>query len=397
MPITPDLPFPKSAGDAIRSKDWNDLVVESQRLDNAKVNRSGDTISGNLSVGGSLAVKTNTPKAPLHVEGAALISDGGGFAVPNNHMQSGSLTIGSVTKNFGGGTDWNANTAGLLLETLNDTEIAVHDSGTRIASVVRYESATNSLTIGRDMGWNAINRVIVNGRLGVGVENPGFLMDVNNRIRLRQGTDGTAGIFLYQNTPNEDRAFVGMADDNHVGLWGNKGAGWALKTNVTTGNTGIKSNPSSNYALHVNGNSFTNGRAKDNKIQAWVSKNNKVTTSSTSWVDVPNMALTINLPVASNVLILAQICGVQTQMTGQPLDNKRPSYFRILVDNSEVQKTRDEFHNSGWELRGIHMSEIKALNAGTHTIKLQWHTGGASLLTCCWYGDKRQIQVIELS
>src|SRR5215470_15058428 len=68
MPITPDLPFPKSAGDAIRSKDWNDLVVETQRLDTAKVNRSGDTITGPLTIAGALAVGTTTAAASkLHV------------------------------------------------------------------------------------------------------------------------------------------------------------------------------------------------------------------------------------------------------------------------------------------------------------------------------------------
>src|SRR5512141_1757638 len=109
MPITPDLPFPKSAGDAIRSKDWNDLVTETQRLDNAKVNRTGDAISGTLTIAGALGIKTTAPKAPLHVVGPALVSDSDGYAVPNNYMASGSLTIGSVTHGFGGGTNWNAN------------------------------------------------------------------------------------------------------------------------------------------------------------------------------------------------------------------------------------------------------------------------------------------------
>jgi len=67
MPLAPDLPFPKSPGDAIRSKDWNDLVIETQRLDNAKVNRAGDAITGPLTIAGALALGTTTAAAKLHV------------------------------------------------------------------------------------------------------------------------------------------------------------------------------------------------------------------------------------------------------------------------------------------------------------------------------------------
>jgi hypothetical protein len=48
--------------------------------------------------------------------------------------QSGSLTIGDSTLNYGGGDLWNINTAGLLLECTSKTEIAAHDGGTRLAS-----------------------------------------------------------------------------------------------------------------------------------------------------------------------------------------------------------------------------------------------------------------------
>jgi hypothetical protein len=37
VPIIPDPPFPKTQGDNIRSKDWNDVVKEVQRLDTAKL------------------------------------------------------------------------------------------------------------------------------------------------------------------------------------------------------------------------------------------------------------------------------------------------------------------------------------------------------------------------
>jgi len=61
MPFQPQPPFPKSRGDTVRSTDWNDLTLEVQRLDNAKVNRVGDSMSGSLSIAGTLAVGT-TPE-----------------------------------------------------------------------------------------------------------------------------------------------------------------------------------------------------------------------------------------------------------------------------------------------------------------------------------------------
>ena len=46
-------------------------------------------------------------------------------------MQSGSLTIGGTNANYGGGNNWTTNTAGLMMECQDNTEIAVHDSGHR--------------------------------------------------------------------------------------------------------------------------------------------------------------------------------------------------------------------------------------------------------------------------
>ena len=88
MPLTPDLPVPKSAGDAIRPKDWNDLVTETQRLDNAKVNRAGDAISGPLTIAGALGIGTTTPGAKLDVAGDLRINNSRLYlrgAGDNNH------------------------------------------------------------------------------------------------------------------------------------------------------------------------------------------------------------------------------------------------------------------------------------------------------------------------
>jgi hypothetical protein len=57
-------------------------------------------------------------------------------------------------------------------------------------------------------------------------------------MRVREGTS-TAGIWFYQTTPAADRAFVGMYDDDTLGLYGSTGAGWGLLMDTTTGNVGI--------------------------------------------------------------------------------------------------------------------------------------------------------------
>jgi len=56
MPFTLDPPFPKSRNDTVRSKDTNDIVGEVIRLDGAKVDRAGDTLSGPLTISGTLGV-----------------------------------------------------------------------------------------------------------------------------------------------------------------------------------------------------------------------------------------------------------------------------------------------------------------------------------------------------
>jgi hypothetical protein len=81
------------------------------------------------------------------------------------------------------------------------------------------------------------------GNVGIGIQNPGFRLDVADRVRVRQGQTGTAGMWLFQNGPMADQAFVGMRDDSTVGLWGNTGAGWGLV--METGTPRVKIGPQS--------------------------------------------------------------------------------------------------------------------------------------------------------
>ena len=70
-------------------------------------------------------------------------------------------------------------------------------------------------------------------QLSVGQPGDGGGLDVPRRMRVRQGADDSAGIWLWQNdTPQA--AFVGMSDSSHVGLWG-LGVGWGLTMDVASG------------------------------------------------------------------------------------------------------------------------------------------------------------------
>lgn len=394
MPITPDLPFPKSAGDSIRSKDWNDLVNETRRLDNAKVDRAGDAITGPLSVAGALAIgkASSAATAKLDVVGDLRINDSNlllrGGSDPNHGLGwFGSPSKLFATVNVDGPVLW-GNAGGALGTALSGNQVIA-------------------------LSWDNTARV------AIGVPAAGFKVDIGDRIRLRQGPAGDAGMWLYQTTPAEDRAFVGMAGDDMVGFWGNKGIGWGMQMDVTLGTFGVRRVPSPTVGmwinagaagtaaaltygliitgatttpLYVQGNATVTGRARDGKVRSNIATTNQISTTSTSYVDMPNMSMTITSPdIGAYFQVLVLINGVQAQGS-----NTVGAYFRLLVDGGDQDHTRHEFNHAGWELRGISLGRVVFLNAGSHTISVQWAVTTPATLTCCWYNDLRQIMVVEL-
>jgi hypothetical protein len=69
--------------------------------------------------------------------------------------------------------------------------------------------------------------------ISVSAKGEGGGLDVARRMRVRQGGDASAGIWFHQVVPNADRAFVGMASDDHVGFFGT-GGGWGLRMHTTS-------------------------------------------------------------------------------------------------------------------------------------------------------------------
>jgi hypothetical protein len=83
--------------------------------------------------------------------------------------------------------------------------------------------------------------LITSDSVAIGVPNVGAdaIFDVGSRMRVRQGNSASAGIWLSQRAINADAAFVGMASDNQVGFWGNRGIGWGLVMQADNGNVGV--------------------------------------------------------------------------------------------------------------------------------------------------------------
>jgi len=135
---------------------------------------------------------------------------------------SASIGIGTIAKGRGtiAAGSWNDDTDNPFSATTNPTD-RIFQIGNGSSNSVRSNAVT----------------VLRNGNTGIGVLNPGFILDVNGRIRLRSSNSLSAGINLNNDANSDIAAFMGMrSTDNEVGFYGYTGtAGWRLLVNTTTG------------------------------------------------------------------------------------------------------------------------------------------------------------------
>ena len=130
---------------------------------------------------------TGSDVMSLYNNGAVGIQNNG-YAIPNNSMAAGSLTIGNITQNYGGGGSWNTNTAGLMMECADATEIAIHDANTSVHSFMRYTTNGN-FRIGRNMGWGVANLYITGGLICESyITAPSYIL-TNEAVYARNGYD----------------------------------------------------------------------------------------------------------------------------------------------------------------------------------------------------------------
>src|SRR5262249_55409706 len=90
-----------------------------------------------------------------------------------------------------------------------------------------------------NVAWRNLVLQSGGGNVGIGTTSPAYVLDVGNRMRVRQSGINTAGMWFYQTGPAVDRAFVGMLDDRQGGFYGNTGAGWGMVMGKRDGTVGI--------------------------------------------------------------------------------------------------------------------------------------------------------------
>jgi len=326
------------------------------------------TNTGNLGIGG-------TPDFPrlLVKDGSAGIS----FHRPGLSMEAGtSAYINIITPD--------ANESGILFGTSNNAA-----SG----GIIYNNPVTPNGLQFRTNGNNTKMVLTSLGRLGIGNFDPGYILDVNGRMRIRAGADitNTAGLWLNNNTGGL-ASFVGMQDDTHVGFYG-VFVGWNFTMNTTTG------------AIKLNGTEGTAGQvitSNGSNSQQWESPtkfiyDNTFIQQQTSDLIVsgaptplPGLTQTFTVPANAKAMVSMTL---NTNTVGCSFCGSSRLYIEIQVDAVPVTNF---FRDIGNGKEKIFRAEyLVNLSPGSHTIRLI--TYGTGPTTKVWgISNFRSNMIIEV-
>jgi hypothetical protein len=283
-------------------------------------------------------------------------------------MQSGSLTIGGANAGYGcqyspAGAWTGTNTAGILMECLNNTEIVIHDSAKRLVSAIAYYGdTTNILYIGRAMGWDsgAATPVNIPASLTVGgiIKSTSGISEFNYVWIHNPGRNDTH--LPYTNGENYIRGKLNI-DQDGLYVSGNVGIGTAptlqkLEVNGPTNITGSLSVQSADlHTFKSPGGLGGNFNCAGNITCLLYS----ITNSGTDYVGVGNATSGNNQNYLRQLYIMFDtFTGFHRCFTNDELfDNENPQSFkdiyigRIVVSTGKIATDFKSIDNDEWEIK----------------------------------------------
>ncbi|MFI6448380.1 hypothetical protein [Kitasatospora sp. NPDC050543] len=118
-------------------------------------------------------------------------------------------------------------------------DLALHlvSSGAGWGSGLQLSNTASRQTFGMYAGSDGTWHFTASGTDLLTIRDEQGGVDVRRRMRVRQGADLSAGIWFHS---TNDRAFVGLVDDTHVGFYGTGGVGWGLMMDTRNGDVTVK-------------------------------------------------------------------------------------------------------------------------------------------------------------
>lgn len=213
-----------------------------------------------------------------------------------------------------------------------------------------------------------------NGNVGINTATPEARLDVAGHMRLRSNGE-TTGIWMTNNTQSTNNFFLGVRDEQSVGIYWNLGGSpsWRIWTNTQTGALGINNGEGTPGAMLVSGGaSFSTNWQTFNDLAFYnlsneVQESNFITiTDAAPIVNPTGLSLTQNYPSSSRCVITFN---VQATSNSCAFCGATDLQINVLVDGV-VQKSFRHYVENGFTntLNGVAYAQLAP---GNHTIALQ--------------------------
>ncbi len=329
---------PGNSGEAIGSKRTTSGNQFGLDFYTASSNRMSITVAGNVGIG------TTNPASKLHVFGNGILR-----------------VIADSDSNAGFGLSLN-NQLKWSVATVNPGHFQIFNQAL-VSNALWIDNATNNV--------------------GIGVTNPGYLLDVGQRMRLRSGgnDNASAGIH-FNNNANNVAAFLGMEDDTHIGLFGSS-AGWKFGMNTVTGALKVGGNEGqAGQVITSNGAAAAEWKSPTNLLyqRTTMVQDTDVITPLGAILPIPGLLQTVNLSGNAKLLIHFGVFAATTGCVGCVASTAE---IYLTVNDAGVAKRLTQTIANDFTREYISDSWLLTLGPGTYAIAVKATSTGPPVTFGC--------------